>query len=195
VTGPVPDPGAETLGRCDAEGWLQGVPRLPSPNQDERPPGAEVGLLVVHAISLPPGRFGGDGIERLFTNTLDPAADPYYMEIHRLKVSAHFLVRRDGAAVQFVACSRRAWHAGASVWRGRQRCNDFSIGIEVEGCDWLPFEPVQYRVLAGLIRVLRLDFPIADIAGHADIAPGRKTDPGPHFDWNRLHALLEPGQP
>jgi AmpD protein len=191
VTGPVPDPDAGVLGRCDAEGWLQGVPRLPSPNQDERPPGAEVSLLVVHAISLPPGRFGGDGIERLFTNMLDPAADPYYMQIHQLKVSAHFLVRRDGAAVQFVACSRRAWHAGVSVWRGRQRCNDFSIGIEMEGCDWLPFEPAQYRVLAGLIRALRRDFPIADIAGHVDIAPGRKTDPGPHFDWKRLHALLE----
>ncbi len=188
MSGPAADPAA--FGGIDAEGWLQGVPRVASPNQDERPEGAQATLLVVHAISLPPGRFGGDGIERLFTSTLDPAADPYYPHIHQIKVSAHFLVRRGGATVQFVACSRRAWHAGVSVWRGRQRCNDFSIGIELEGCDWLPFEAAQYRALAALIRVLRQHYPIVDIVGHSDIAPGRKTDPGPHFDWARLRALL-----
>lgn len=191
MTVSIPRPVVPTLGGFDTDGWLAGVPRIPSPNQDERPPGTETTLLVVHAISLPPGRFGGDGIERLFTNTLDPSVDPYYMQIHHLKVSAHFLVRRDGGVVQFVACGRRAWHAGASVWRGMQQCNDFSIGIELEGCDWLPFESVQYRVLADLTHALRHAYPIIDIVGHADIAPGRKTDPGPHFDWTRMRALID----
>ncbi len=145
---------------------------------------------MIHAISLPPGQFGGDAIERLFTNRLDPAAHPYYATIEGLRVSAHFLVRRDGGLIQFVPCGQRAWHAGASSWKGRHRCNDFSVGIELEGGDEHPFEAVQYAVLARLIAALRRRYPIADIAGHADVAPGRKTDPGPHFDWPRLHRLL-----
>lgn len=174
----------------DAEGWLAGARRVPSPNCDARPAGQPVRLIVVHAISLPPGEFGGDGIEHLFCNTLDPEAHPYYREIHTLRVSAHFLIRRDGNIVQFVPCPLRAWHAGASSWHGTGNCNDFSIGIELEGCDDRPFEPRQYLVLARLIRTLRHHFPVEDIVGHADIAPGRKTDPGPHFDWAHLHQLL-----
>jgi AmpD protein len=174
----------------DDDGWLHGARRVLSPNCDDRPPGLAVDLAVIHAISLPPGQFGGDAIERLFTNRLDPAAHPYYAAIDGLRVSAHFLVRRDGGLIQFVPCGQRAWHAGASSWKGRQRCNDFSVGIELEGSDEHPFETVQYEVLARLIAALRQRYPIADIAGHADVAPGRKTDPGPHFDWPRLHRLL-----
>lgn len=177
-------------GGLDEEGWLAGCRRIVSPNRDARPAGEEVTLLVVHAISLPPGIFGGDAIERLFTNTLDPTAHPYFAAIAELRVSAHFLVRRTGAIIQFVPCCERAWHAGASRWRGRERCNDFSVGIELEGCDEHEFEPHQYEKLATLVRVLRLRYPHAEIAGHSDIAPGRKTDPGPHFDWNLLHRLL-----
>jgi AmpD protein len=174
----------------DGEGWLSGARRAPSPNCDARPDGQSVRLIVVHAISLPPGEYGGDGIERLFGNTLDPAAHPYYREIHSLRVSAHFLIRRDGSIVQFVPCGLRAWHAGASRWRGIERCNDFSVGVELEGGDERPFEMRQYLALARLIRILRLAYPIEDIVGHADIAPGRKTDPGPLFDWAHLRRLL-----
>ena len=174
----------------DAEGWLAGARQVVSPNCDDRPPGQPVRLIVVHAISLPPGRFGGDGIERPFTNALDPAAHPYYREIRSLRVSAHFLIRRDGGIVQFVPCGRRAWHAGTSLWRGAERCNDFSIGIELEGSDEAPFESPQYRALARLIQTLRRRYPIEDIVGHADVAPDRKTDPGPHFDWAQLQRLL-----
>jgi AmpD protein len=145
---------------------------------------------VIHSISLPPGEFGGAAIEALFLNRLDPAAHPYYAGIADLRVSAHFLVRRDGALVQFVPCAKRAWHAGVSAWRGRERCNDFSIGIEVEGTDESPFEPIQYASLAALTRALRSAYPIADIVGHSDVAPGRKTDPGAHFDWGRFRASL-----
>ncbi|HEX8987240.1 MAG TPA: 1,6-anhydro-N-acetylmuramyl-L-alanine amidase AmpD [Rhodocyclaceae bacterium] len=162
---------------------------VPSPNCDERPPGA-IDLAVVHAISLPPNEFGGDGIERLFTNRLDPAAHPYYAAIAHLRVSSHFLIRRDGSLIQFVPCDLRAWHAGVSSWRGRQRCNDFSIGIELEGCDELPFEAPQYDRLTELLAVLARRYPLREIVGHADIAPGRKTDPGPHFDWSLLAASL-----
>lgn len=176
--------------RLDADSWLPGACRVPSPNCDERPAGMPVRLIVIHAISLPPGEFGGDGIERLFTNRLDPAAHPYYRDIHDLRVSAHFLVRRDGAAIQFVPCAMRAWHAGASNWRGAGSCNDFSVGIELEGCDDRPFEPMQYETLARLIAIIRRAFPIEGVVGHADIAPGRKTDPGPHFDWPCLDHLL-----
>ncbi len=176
--------------RLTADGLLPGAPFVASPNQDERPADAAVTLVVVHAISLPPGQFGGDGVERLFTNRLDPAAHPYYENIRSLRVSAHFFIRRGGELTQFVACTRRAWHAGVSEWRGRQRCNDYSIGIELEGCDERPFEDVQYAVLARVIRVLRHSYAIEDIVGHADIAPGRKTDPGPCFDWPRLRKLL-----
>jgi N-acetyl-anhydromuramoyl-L-alanine amidase len=181
---------ATLTSRLGADGWLPGAVFVASANCDDRPADTEVVLVVVHAISLPPGEFGGDAIERLFTNRLDPAAHPYYHDIHALRVSAHFLIRRDGTLIQFVPCTRRAWHAGASEWRGRQRCNDFSIGIELEGCDERPFEDRQYAALARLIRVLRRSLAIEDIVGHADIAPGRKTDPGPHFDWPRLRRLL-----
>lgn len=174
----------------DAEGWLDGARRVQSPNCDVRPAGRPVQLIVVHAISLPPGEFGGDGVERLFTNTLDAEAHPYFRDIRALRVSAHFFIRRDGGIVQFVPCSLRAWHAGESSWRGMQCCNDFSIGIEIEGCDDRPFDPPQYSALARLIRILRLHYPVEGVAGHADIAPGRKTDPGPHFDWAQLQRLL-----
>lgn len=157
-----------------------------SPNQDERPPGAEVSLVVVHSISLPPGIYGGDAIERLFTNRLDPQAHPYFQDIAHLKVSSHYLVRRDGDLVQFVPPARRAWHAGVSSWRGRSACNDFSVGIELEGTDEAAFEPAQYRALCELLRRLALALPLKAIAAHSEIAPGRKTDPGAGFDWQRL---------
>lgn len=175
----------------DEEGWAGGVARCVSPNFDARPAGEAIRLIVVHAISLPPGRFGGPGIEELFCNRLDPAEHPYYREICGLRVSAHFLLRRDGNCVQFVSTECRAWHAGASCWRGRERCNDFSIGIELEGSDDTAFEPAQYRALAELVAVLRARYPVKAVAGHSDIAPGRKTDPGPKFEWPRLWALLE----
>ena len=143
-------------------------------------------MVVVHGISLPPGRFGGDAIEKLFTNRLDPGAHPYFTSIAELRVSAHFLIRRDGTLVQFVSCARRAWHAGASSWRGRTRCNDFSIGIELEGTDARPYTAAQYGALGRLVRALAARYPIVDLVGHRDIAPGRKTDPGEAFDWMRL---------
>lgn len=161
-----------------------------SPNHDARPRGTRITLLVVHSISLPPGEFGGDSIERLFTNRLDPAAHPYFREIASLKVSSHFLIRRDGELVQFVPVSRRAWHAGVSSWRGRERCNDFSIGVELEGTDDGPFTQAQYTRLASLVAALKAKHPIRDIAAHSDVAPGRKTDPGPQFDWARVLAAL-----
>lgn len=176
--------------RIDPGGLLQDVCYIASPNCDDRPAGEAIGLLVIHCISLPPGEYGGTGILELFTNKLDPDAHPYYREIADLRVSSHFLIRRDGEIVQFVPCGKRAWHAGVSNWRGRDRCNDFSIGIELEGDDDGPFEEAQYRQLAELTRVLRAKYSVADIAGHSDIAPGRKTDPGPCFDWARYRALL-----
>lgn len=182
-----PDPSGLSI---DADGLLSGTRFILSPNCDERPPGEPISLIVIHAISLPPGEFGGDAIERLFTNRLDPAEHPYYLEIHALRVSAHFLIHRSGVLVQFVPCGKRAWHAGLSHWRGRDRCNDFSIGIELEGCDEAPFEEAQYLTLAHLLSVLKRSYPLADIAGHADIAPGRKTDPGPQFDWSHLAEYL-----
>ena len=156
------------------------------PNHDERPAGACVTLAVLHSISLPPGQYGGEHIERLFTNRLDPAAHPYFREVHALRVSSHFLIRRDGELVQFVPVERRAWHAGASSWRGRSACNDFSVGIELEGTDESPFEERQYAALASLLLELQRKLPLRDIAAHSDIAPGRKTDPGARFDWSRL---------
>jgi N-acetyl-anhydromuramoyl-L-alanine amidase len=176
--------------RLSGEGWLEGVCHVPSPNCDDRPAGETARLVVVHAISLPPEQFGGQGVTQLFTNTLDPQAHPYYATIDHLRVSAHFFIRRDGSVIQFVPVHQRAWHAGVSNWRGRERCNDFSIGIELEGSDSQPFEAVQYPVLADLIRVLQAELPVEDIQGHSDIAPGRKADPGPCFDWTRLHNLL-----
>jgi AmpD protein len=171
----------------DADGRATLAAQIPSPNCDERPPDTPISLIVVHGISLPPGEFGGDDIERLFTNGLDPDAHPYYATIATLRVSSHFLIRRNGRLLQFVPCGQRAWHAGQSAWRGRSGCNDFSIGIELEGTDSLPYAIEQYRMLGRLSRALKKRYPIADIAGHSDIAPGRKTDPGPAFDWTRLH--------
>ena len=161
-----------------------------SPNHDDRPAGTEITLVVLHSISLPPGEYGGDSIERLFTNRLDPAAHAYFREIHALRVSSHYLIRRDGEVVQFVPPQRRAWHAGASSWRGRSRCNDFSIGIELEGTEDDVFTPAQYAALAALIQDLQKRFPLRDVAAHSDVAPGRKTDPGAGFDWPRLLAAL-----
>lgn len=174
----------------DGDGWLTGARRVESPNFDGRPGDELPRLIVIHAISLPPEQFGGDAIERLFTNTLDLATHPYYREIQGLKVSAHFLIRRDGELLQFVSCRNRAWHAGVSSWGGRQRCNDFSIGIELEGCDSLPFAAVQYPALARLIGALCRVYPLAEMLGHSDIAPGRKTDPGPFFDWDLCRRLI-----
>ena len=172
----------------DAAGVLGAARQIPSPNCDVRPPGSRIELIVIHSISLPPGCFGGNAIADLFTNCLDPSADPYFQGISGLTVSSHFLIRRDGELVQFVPCRLRAWHAGASQWNGRQRCNDFSIGIELEGSDDVPFEERQYEALGRLIGVLRDAYPIAECVGHHDIAlpRGRKTDPGPHFEWARL---------
>lgn len=168
------------------KGWLRGVKRIESPNFDARPEGERVSLVVIHNISLPPDEFGGPGVIELFTNRLDPAAHPYYARIYRLRVSSHFFIRRDGEPIQFVSTENRAWHAGVSAWRGRGCCNDFSLGIELEGCDTQPFEECQYIALAALLRRLARTYPGCDIAGHSDIAPGRKTDPGPFFDWARL---------
>ena len=173
----------------DEAGWLLGARRVSSPNFDERPGNEVPSLIVIHAISLPPNEFGGPGVEQLFTNRLDPDEHPYYAGIHQLRVSAHFFIRRDGELVQFVPTEARAWHAGVSSWQGRERCNDFSIGIELEGCDSLPFELCQYERLAELLACLQARYSIAGITGHSDIAPGRKTDPGPYFDWALLDRL------
>jgi AmpD protein len=172
---------------------LPAARQVPSPNCDARPGGPAIELLVVHSISLPPGQFAGDGVIEFFTNRLDPSAHPYYREIAGMQVSSHFFIRRSGELIQFVACSERAWHAGQSQWRGRSRCNDFSVGVELEGTDDAPFTDTQYECLARLTRALRVAYPIIDCVGHADIAhpPGRKTDPGPHFDWTRFRAMLE----
>jgi AmpD protein len=161
-----------------------------SPNCDDRPANTEVTLVVLHCISLPPGEYGGDAIERLFTNRLDPAAHPYFRQIAQLRVSSHYLVRRDGELVGFVPVERRAWHAGVSSWRGRSRCNDFSVGIELEGAEHDAFTAPQYRALGALVRRLRARWPIRDLAAHSDVAPGRKTDPGARFDWARLLTSL-----
>ena len=166
-----------------------------SPNQDTRPAGIDPELVVIHGISLPPGVFGGDGVDRLFTNRLEPAAHPFYAQIQGLRVSAHLFLRRDGTLIQYVPLHRRAWHAGVSAWSGRAACNDFSVGIELEGCDDQPYSEAQYGVLLPLCRGLMAAYPVlspARFVGHCDIAPERKTDPGPAFDWKRLWRGLEP---
>lgn len=167
-------------------GWLSLARKVPSPNFDERPPGEAITLLVVHAISLPPDEFGGEAIIRFFCNALDPGQHPYFRQIASLRVSAHFLIRRDGELIQFVSCDQRAWHAGKSIWQGRERCNDYSIGVELEGSDEQPFEDVQYVQLNALLDCLRTHYPLKDVLGHSDIAPGRKTDPGAYFDWKKI---------
>jgi len=171
------------------DGIHAGARQVASPNFDDRPSGA-VTLLVLHAISLPPGEFGGDAIERLFTNQLDPAAHPSFVELRSVRVSAHFLVRRGGELIQFVPVHRRAWHAGVSCWRGRPRCNDFSVGVELEGAADRRFADAQYARLSALVRALHEVLPLREIAAHSDIAPGRKTDPGGQFEWPRLFAAL-----
>ncbi len=183
--------GAESAGawRLDDGGFLATARVIASPNFDERPEGSTLDLIVIHNIALPPGEFGGRGVESLFTNSLNPAEHPYYQTIQDLKVSSHFFIRRDGELIQFVSCSKRAWHAGLSNWRGRERCNDFSIGIELEGTDDQPFADAQYVTLGKLIPCLTLVYPIQEIVGHSDISPGRKTDPGRCFDWSRCRSI------
>lgn len=174
----------------DAEGLVRDATQVPSLNRDERQTGENVTLLVIHSISLPPGDFGGPGVGHLFTNALDCGQHPYFSSLQGLKVSAHFFIRRDGSLLQFVPVHLRAWHAGESIWKTRSRCNDFSIGVELEGMDDQPFAAAQYLILARLTTALKRRYPIADIVGHADIAPERKTDPGPFFDWPYYRALL-----
>lgn len=169
-----------------ADGWCEQARRQPSPNFDVRTPGVVTDLLVIHSISLPPGQFGGSFIGALFCNQLDCNAHPCFDQLRSLRVSAHFVIQRDGCLLQFVSANDRAWHAGISAFRGRERCNDFSIGIELEGSDEMPFTDLQYQVLASLTAALRRRYPLTDVAGHAHIASGRKTDPGPFFDWMRF---------
>lgn len=173
--------------------WLTNAKKLESPHCDERPQGVEVSLLVIHNISLPPEVFTGDAVERFFTQQLDFTEHPFYQKIKDLKVSSHLFIRRTGEVVQFVPFNKRAWHAGVSEYRGRPRCNDFSIGIELEGSDHQPFEEVQYQVLAQVTKVLMTVYPSLSkqrMVGHSDIAPGRKTDPGPFFDWMYFYSLI-----
>ena len=176
----------EPLHRINSLGIATWATQIVSPNQDERPSTCDIDMIVIHNISLPPQQYGGSGIAELFTNQLDPNAHPYYAEIHTAKVSAHFLIRRDGERIQFVPCKQRAWHAGASKWKARERCNDFSVGIELEGCDFEAFEDKQYETLNALLKSLTTTYPIQHIVGHSDIAPGRKTDPGSFFDWSKI---------
>ncbi|HQR23304.1 MAG TPA: 1,6-anhydro-N-acetylmuramyl-L-alanine amidase AmpD [Steroidobacteraceae bacterium] len=187
---------ARAAGRSELDvdagtGWLSGARRVPSPNCDDRPEGVAVDLIVVHGISLPPGEFGGPWIDALFTNSLPPDAHPYFDQVAGLRVSAHALVRRDGEVVQYVPFQRRAWHAGASSWQGRERCNDYSVGIELEGTDASAYEPAQYEVLARLVALLCRAYKglsTERVVGHSDVAPGRKSDPGIAFDWPLLRA-------
>jgi N-acetyl-anhydromuramoyl-L-alanine amidase len=173
-----------------ANGWLSGMRQIASPNCDSRPPHTPIDLLVIHNISLPPGEFSGEAVVQLFTNTLDANAHPYYEQLRGLKVSAHFFIRRNGGIIQFVPCGKRAWHAGASSWQGRAGCNNFSIGVELEGSDHMPFSDRQYAALTRLTRLLQRTYPLRNVVGHSDIAPDRKTDPGPCFDWPRYLAAL-----
>jgi N-acetyl-anhydromuramoyl-L-alanine amidase len=172
-----------------AEGWWSAARRIDSPNFGMRPEGTAIDLAIVHSISLPPGRYGGGEIERLFTNRLDWSAHPYFEALRGLDVSAHFVIARDGGLVQYVSCDARAWHAGRSRWQGRNDCNDFSIGIELEGLEGETFEEVQMSRLAALLRALRERYPIAAVVGHEHVAPGRKADPGTGFDWALLRRL------
>lgn len=174
-------------------GLLEQARQHPSPNFDQRPKGIAVDLIVVHNISLPPGEFGGPWIDALFTNQLDPQAHPFFEQIYKMRVSSHVLIRRNGEIVQYVPFHQRAWHAGVSIYQGRERCNDFSIGIEMEGSDDEAFETRQYQQLAKLVRCLLQTYPglsAEHITGHSDIAPGRKSDPGPFFDWDFFHQSL-----
>ncbi len=174
--------------------WLPDIRHTPSPNQNERPVGQQISLLVIHNISLPPGIFGGDAVEAFFQNRLDPTAHPFFTRIADLRVSSHLYIRRDGTAQQFVALNKRAWHAGRSCFAGQPDCNDYAIGIELEGTDDVPFAPAQYTCLIRLTRQIQTLFPLITpecIVGHSDIAPGRKTDPGPQFVWDAFLAALD----
>ena len=171
-----------------ATGLLSGIKQVLSPHFDERPTGVAPDLVVLHGISLPPGEFGGPWIARLFTGNLPPGEHPYFAGLADVRVSAHLLIRRDGEVIQFVSFNERAWHAGKSSWQGREACNDFSIGIECEGTDELPYEPAQYSMLRELLPKLleAYSIPRDRVVGHSDVAPGRKTDPGESFDWSRV---------
>ena len=171
-------------------GLIDGIEQCLSPNHDDRPDDTLISLLVIHNISLPPRVFTGHAVYDFFMNQLNWTQDPYFNEIKGVKVSAHFFIRRDGHIIQFVPCTKRAWHAGRSSFNGREKCNDFSIGIELEGADDIEYTDVQYQKLAKLIRLLEAHYPITDRTGHRDIAPGRKTDPGPAFDWQKLTLLI-----
>lgn len=174
-----------------SDGWCDGALRYDSPHFNPRPADAAIDLLVIHNISLPAGRFGGPHVSDLFTGRVDYNADPSLADLRNVQVSAHFFVRRDGRLVQYVSCNDRAWHAGVSQFQGRVNCNDFSIGIEMEGTDNVAFMPIQYEVLAQLVQALRDRYPLRWMTGHEHVAPGRKTDPGPCFDWTRLDDLLK----
>lgn len=174
--------------RINEAGLADNVQFIASPNFDARPD-TEISMIVIHNISLPPSQYGGNGIIELFTNQLNPDEHPYYAEIHTRQVSAHFLIRRDGTLIQFVSCLERAWHAGVSNWKGRERCNDFSVGIELEGSDFENFEIAQYQTLKRLVTAISNKYPIQAIVGHSEIAPGRKTDPGPYFNWQYLEKI------
>lgn len=181
----------------DAQGWFPAAIQRPSPNHDARPPGERPSLLVVHNISLPPGVFGGREVADLFLNLLDCDAHPWFDRLRGLRVSSHLLVLRGGAVLQFVSCHERAWHAGQSSWAGRDRCNDFSVGIELEGTDDTPYEAPQYAALRGLLCALRATYPglaAGPVVGHSDIAPGRKSDPGPSFEWARIASCRAPAE-
>jgi N-acetyl-anhydromuramoyl-L-alanine amidase len=164
-------------------GWWRHARPVRSPNCGQRPAGERVTLAIVHSISLPPGEYGGDAVQRLFTNRLDPQAHACFAQIATLRVSSHFFIRRDGATLQFVSCDQRAWHAGTSSWNGRDNCNDWSIGVELEGLEGAAFEPAQYRALRRLLHALMRRHPLEDLVGHEHVAPGRKSDPGARFDW------------
>ncbi len=170
----------------NAAGYVASATQIASPNVDARPENTNIDLIVIHNISLPPNIYKGSGVVQLFTNQLNPNEHPYYAEIYTRKVSSHFFIRRDGELMQFASCLQRAWHAGVSSWQGRERCNDFSVGVELEGSNFEAFEAAQYQTLKSLLNCLRKAYPIQHITGHSDIAPGRKTDPGPYFEWNRI---------
>jgi N-acetyl-anhydromuramoyl-L-alanine amidase len=172
--------------KLNTKGYIKAAVKISSPNFDARPENTTIDLIVIHNISLPPNEYGGAGVAQLFTNQLNPSEHPYYAEIYMRKVSSHFFIRRNGALIQFVSCLQRAWHAGVSSWQGRERCNDFSVGIELEGSDFEAFEAAQYNTLNQLIMCLKKSYPIQHIVGHSDIAPGRKTDPGPYFNWQEI---------
>lgn len=194
MSGQTPDPIAAEPTLDTDSGWFRGVRRVPSPNCDGRPADSSIELVVIHGISLPPGEFGGDAIDRLFTNTLDPAQHPYYREICGLRVSSHILVDRQGRLTQYVSLRDRAWHAGRSCFQDREECNDFSIGIELEGTDDVAYSDAQYLTLAKLTQLIQHHYPVITderITGHSDIAPGRKTDPGPAFDWPYYRRLIK----